>query len=70
MDWNSHISYLNEAALFKTLMQILAILGIIAILSVIVHKGFADISVLAGRHSGADFWVALARYLLRNLAGG
>jgi len=56
--------------LFKTFMQMLAVLGIVAILSVILHKGFVDISALAAKHSGEAFWRALAQYLMRNLAGG
>jgi hypothetical protein len=56
--------------LFKTLVQVLAIACLAAILLVILHKGYVDVSRLAQEHSGADFWRALARHLLRNLAGG
>lgn len=45
---------------------VLASLGLFA---VIFHKAFADISVVWQQHSGGDFWVALGRYLFRNLAG-
>jgi hypothetical protein len=54
----------------KSVLQVLAILCLIALLSVVALKAFADITPLAQRHSGVDFWVALARHLLRNLAGG
>ena len=54
----------------KTLSQALAILCMAFLLGVVVHKGHADISVLAERHSGEQFWVELARYFLGNLGGG
>lgn len=57
-------------ALFKTALQIVAILGLALIFVVILHKGYADVSRLAQEHSGANFWGALARYLFKNLAGG
>lgn len=50
--------------------QILAILFLAFIFSVIAHKAYADISLLAQKHSGSDFWVALGRYLVANIAGG
>lgn len=56
--------------LFKTALQVLAILGLIGLLAMVFHKAFADISVLAQQHSGGEFWAALARYLFKNLAGG
>ena len=54
----------------KTLLQILAVLGTAVIVSMIVHKGFVDLSALAEKHSGEEFWRALARYFLRNIGGG
>jgi hypothetical protein len=54
----------------KSALQALAILCLIALLPVVVLKAFADITPLAQKHSGVDFWVALARQVLRNLAGG
>jgi hypothetical protein len=54
----------------KTIMQVLAILCIVALASVILYKGFADVWVLAQKHSGGEFWLALGRYVMRNLAGG
>jgi hypothetical protein len=54
---------------FKTALQLLAILGLLLICGVILHKAYVDVAALAAQHSGAGFWRALARYLLRNLAG-
>jgi hypothetical protein len=59
----------DRDALFKTALQIFSILCLIGLMALIFHKGFADLSVVWREHSGGDFWVALARYLLRNLAG-
>jgi len=56
--------------LFKTGMQIVAILGLVLIFAVILHKGYVDIIRLANEYHGADFWAALARYMFKNLAGG
>lgn len=53
-----------------TLLQILAILCIALILSMILHKASTDVSALAWQYSGEKFWEALAKYFLRNLAGG
>jgi hypothetical protein len=55
---------------FKSALQVLAILCLIALFSMIAHKAFADIALLMQQHSGGDFWAALARRVLRNLAGG
>ena len=55
---------------FKSALQVLAVLCLIALISMVAHKAFADITVLAQQHSGGDFWAALARHILRNLAGG
>ena len=59
----------DAGELAKTLLQVLAILMLAAIVLVILHKGYSDVSALASEHRG-DFWPALARYLFRNLAGG
>ena len=59
----------NRDEHFKTGLQIVAIVCLIGLLSVIFHRAFADISLVWQQHSGADFWVALGRYLFRNLAG-
>ena len=54
----------------QTLLQVVAILGVAVIWAMIAHKGYADISVIAAKHSGGDFWRALAVYLIGNIAGG
>lgn len=48
----------------------LAIFAAILLVSIILHKGFTDISVIADKHSGRQFWVALGKYFIGNLAGG
>ena len=58
----------EEAA--KTLVQTVSVLALAAILAMVAHKGYADISVIAAKHSGSDFWRELAVYLIGNLAGG
>jgi len=55
---------------FKTLLQVLAVLCVAVIVSMILHKGYADVSALARKHTGGEFWVALGQYFLRNLGGG
>jgi hypothetical protein len=54
----------------KTLMQVLAVACAAALFSMIFHKAYVDVSALAEANSGAQFWLSLARYFLRNLAGG
>ena len=54
----------------KRMLQVIAVgLGAV-ILGMIIHKGYNDISLLADQHSGWEFWEALARYFIGNLAGG
>ena len=55
---------------FKTLLQLLAVLCMAVIVSMVLHKGLTDISALAQKHSGEEFWPALGKYFLTNLAGG
>jgi hypothetical protein len=55
---------------FKSALQVLAILCLFALFSMVSHKALVDITGLAQQHSGGDFWAALARQVLRNLAGG
>jgi len=55
---------------FGALVQKGAVVFLVLMCSVILHKGAADISGLAVKHSGKEFWVALTRYLIGNLAGG
>ena len=52
------------------LARVLAVVCFAGILGMIAHKGGNDISRLAQKHSGGEFWVALARYFIGNLAGG
>lgn len=54
----------------KNFMQAVAILCLAALFAMIAHKAYADISLLVAKHSGAEFWVALGRYLIANVAGG
>lgn len=54
----------------KTLLQVFAVALGVFILAMIAHKAHADISLIAQKFSGADFWLELARYLVGNLAGG
>ena len=74
MRLNSNLGHLGMGKhhdnLFKTAVQWLAIFCLVALFSMVFHKAFADLSVLAQQHSGADFWAAVARHVLRNLAGG
>jgi len=56
-------------AIFKTVLQIVAIALLSLIIAVILHKGYGDVSRLASEHSGADFWRALARHIFKNLSG-
>jgi len=56
-------------AIFKTVLQIVAIVLLALIVAVILHKGYADVSAISREHSGADFWRALARHLFKNLSG-
>jgi len=56
-------------AIFKTVLQIVAIALLALIIAVILHKGYGDVSRLASEHSGTDFWRALARHIFKNLSG-
>jgi len=51
-------------------LQILAVFCAIVIWAMILHKGSAEVSALVQKHSGEEFWIALAKYFLRNLGGG
>ena len=55
--------------LFKTVLQVIAILMLAGIVGMVLHKGYADISALSQQNGGGDFWRALVRYVFRNLAG-
>jgi hypothetical protein len=54
----------------RAMPQALAILCFAFMVGTIAHKGVADLTALAQRHAGAEFWPALARYLIGNIAGG
>jgi len=54
----------------KTLSQVLGIIALAFLLGMVAHKGHADISVLAGKYSGGELWMEVARYFVANLAGG
>ena len=54
---------------FKTVLQVLAILLLAGIILMVLHKGYADVGQLARDNPGDGFWKALARYVFRNLAG-
>jgi hypothetical protein len=54
----------------RALPQALAIACFAFMAGTIAHKGATDIASLAQRHAGAEFWPALARYLIGNIAGG
>lgn len=56
-------------AIFKTVLQIVAIALLVLIIAIILHKGYGDVLRLASEHSGADFWRALARHIFKNLSG-
>ena len=60
----------RQASGVGRISQGLAIFAMAFILGMIVHKGYNDVSALAEKHSGKQFWVALARYCIGNLAGG
>ena len=51
-------------------LQKAAVLFLVVMCTMILHKGVVDISGLAAKHSGKEFWVALGRYLIGNLGGG
>lgn len=53
----------------RTVFQVLAILGLVGIFAMIVHKGYADFTAMAREHPGEGFWMELLRYVFRNLAG-
>ena len=60
----------SQSRIGKTVLQVFGWLGLALILSVIFHKAFADIALLAQKHSGMQFLAAMARYFFKNLAGG
>lgn len=55
---------------FKTFLQVVAVAIAAVFLSMVIHKGTVDISALAQKHSGGEFWTALVKYILGNLGAG
>jgi hypothetical protein len=51
-------------------LQWMAVAVLVVIYSMILHKGYTDISALAEKHSGEQFWKALGRYVIGNIGGG
>jgi hypothetical protein len=58
-----------SADLFKTACQVVAILCLLGIFAVLVHKGYSDMAALTRTPSGQGFGVDLLRYVFKNLAG-
>lgn len=54
----------------RNMVQLLAVAFLVFMLSVILHKGLADVSLIAELHSGREFWLALARHFIGTLSGG
>jgi hypothetical protein len=54
----------------RNLLQIVAIFCMILVWAIILHKAHAVVLALAQKHSGVEFWLALARHMMANLAGG
>jgi hypothetical protein len=50
-------------------LQALGILCIGGLFAMIAHKGYADVTALAAKYSGTEFWVRFARYVIANLGG-
>ena len=53
----------------RGVVQALGVAGIVGLLSIIAHKGYADVAALAAKFSGQEFRLRLARYVVANLAG-
>lgn len=60
----------GSAERFKTVAQVLAILVLVGMMGMLLHKGHADFTTLARQNPGESFWPALVRHVFRNLAGG
>ena len=54
----------------KALLQAAALALGALVLGMVIHKGAIDISLIADRLSGSDFWRAVGQYVIGNLAGG
>ena len=60
----------HAAGAGQRILQVLAILLLVAIFAVLLHKGYSDVTALARENGRGEFWPALLRYVFRNLAGG
>lgn len=60
----------TPADLFKTAMQVVALLCLAAYFGLLVHKASVDLRALAEQYPGREFWPALGRHFLRSLGGG
>ena len=54
----------------NALVKVVAVALLVLIHSMILHKGYTDVSALAQKHSGEQFWKALGRYVIGNIGGG
>jgi hypothetical protein len=61
---------MKPASLAQRLLQVVAILLLVGIFAMLVHKGYSDVTAIARANGRDGFWPALLRYLFRNLAGG
>jgi hypothetical protein len=55
--------------LAKDALQALSILCIGGLFAMIAHKAYVDVTSLAVKYSGAEFWARFARYVIANLGG-
>lgn len=55
---------------FKTFLQVVAVAIVTVLFAMILHKGSVDISALAQKHAGGEFWVALVKYFFSNMGAG
>jgi len=61
---------MKPATTGERILQVLAILCLVGIFAVLAHKAYSDVTAIARSTGRDDFWLALLRYLFRNLAGG
>jgi hypothetical protein len=59
---------MGKATKAQKILQLLGALGLCLIYSVLIHKGYKDISTLLENHPD-DFLRALGRYFIHNLVG-
>jgi hypothetical protein len=51
----------------KDVLQVIGIVCTGGLFAVIAHKAYGDLTALAARYSGAEFWVRFARYVIANI---